>query len=132
MNLRFFEQLCPIEDLYFVSEEIRKVNENFKLFYNIKTKRYEIREGFEGNKFIISIESYPDEKLLEKLAFSDPQNIDKVFKKVEEENAKLLEKERTQLLESSFDCFKEIENFSTKTTHELERDVVKKIIEKDK
>ena len=109
------KNLIKVNDVYFISELIKNINPNFKLFFNTLFKRYEIHNTNERPSFVISCESYPNQTTIEKLLKTNKENMAILFKEIDENNKKLEEKKENELLDKTQSQFTELLNYLDKS-----------------
>ena len=83
--------LTEINDIYFISEKIKTINKNFKLFYNQISKHYEIHDISQKDSF----------GLVKKLYYTNKENMKNLFEEIELNNNKLQERFENNTLEHS-------------------------------
>lgn len=127
--MHFFKHLIKINDIYFISEKIKFLNQNFELFFNKKTNQFEIHDSSKNNSFVLSFSKYPNQNLLEKIEKTSTKNKN-IFKEIEEHNELLFEKKNKFLIEECSEYFDEILKFGEKTNNNISEKQIKKIIEK--
>lgn len=128
--MRFLKHLIKINDVYFISEQLKTINKNFELFYNKNTNRFEVHNTKSARSFIVSFDKYPNPNLIYKTLKSMNSDIEEISKEIENHNTKIQEKNNLEILQTASDNFREILNFSEKTNKELSQKQIKKIIEK--
>lgn len=102
MSEKYLEK---INDVYFISEQIKLINKNFKLFYNKKTNLYEVRDN---NNIVVTYQNYPDSNLIEKLHKTNKHNMKKLFLEIDEQNEKIIKNKEKELLTQSQSKISEI------------------------
>ena len=111
MNKKY---LSEINDVYFINEKLKSYDENLKIFYNKKAKRYEVHNNNIRNSFVISFGKYPDEGLIQKFFITNKSNISKTLKLIEEKNSELETSKNNLVCDNSNQKIKEIITFATK------------------
>lgn len=83
-------------DLYDIASRLKSVNENYRLYYNKKTDRYEVHNDAQRPSTLAFVVPYGelDARTVEYARFSSVQNAEKVFRDIEETNEKLEKQER--------------------------------------
>lgn len=128
--MRFLSNLIQISDVFFISQQLKQINSNYEIFYNTLTRNYEVHDTGKYNSFVISFSAYPNQNLIRKLHQSNAQNIQKIFKEIEENNKQLQDKNHKNLTDKSNQMLSEIFSYSQKTSGDLSKNLIKKIIEK--
>lgn len=124
------QYLQKINDVYFINEKIKEVNQHYELYYNTKLKRYEVHDL--SNKictFCISQTEYPNFSLIIKLFKTKRENAKKYLNEIENHNKELEIKQENHLLDSAKTKFSEVINFANKSTNKnLSREQILNII----
>ena len=124
--------LIPVSDIYFISEQIKRINSAFCLFYNTQFNRYEIHNTLVSPSFVISFSHYPDYRVIEKIYKTNKENMSILFKEIDEHNKKLDLKHSEQILDKSACQINEIFEFINKNpSASLEHLTLKNILEKE-
>lgn len=131
MKNAVFKNLQEINDVYFISELIKKLNKNYTLYYNQKINRYEIHDTQKTPSLIITYYSYPDQKLIEKLILTKPENSKKIFDQIEKHNEQLRIKNERENISKANDYLNEILHYGqSKVDFNISKEQIKKIINK--
>lgn len=128
--MRFLQSLIKINDIYYISEQLKNINQNYELFLNINTNKFEVHDTSKPNSFVVSYNKYPDQNLILKLIKSLSISSQEIFNQIEKHNHKLHEKQNLKINQMASDYFNEIFNFSEKITNEVSAGQIKKILEK--
>lgn len=128
--MRFLKHLVKINDIFFISEEIKKINPNFDIFYNKNLNHFEVHDTSRQNSFVISFNNYPNQNLLWKLLKSSSKKTTEILSEIEINNNKILENKRQKIMNKANDCLNEIFKFQEKQTSEISNTHIKNIIEK--
>ena len=124
-------RLLEINDIYFISKQIKDINPNFKLYYNNSTKKYEVHNFLEKPSLVVSFDRYPDYQLIEKLYYTNKNNMKKLFEEIENSNKKLELDLQNKILDTSQQQFNEIINFELSNPDKnLNKKQLLKILEK--
>lgn len=108
-----FNQLIKVQDIFFISERIKDINENYILFYNTKNHRYEIHDI--ANQICsecITFFDYPTKEILFRLKSSNKQNMQKLLIDIEKHNEKLENERKTAQTNTAKDKLKAIINYA--------------------
>jgi len=125
------KNLTLINDIFFISEQIKKINKNYRLFYNKNNNKYEVHNINNKESFVISFDSYPNQNLIKKLKETSKENFEKLFKEIELYNKKLEEDKEQAKIDCAKNQLSEIFNYAEKSpTQNLSSKEIKKIIEK--
>ncbi len=127
--MHFLNHLIKINDVFFISEKIKSSNQNFELFFNKKTKQFEIHDTSKPISFVLSFSKYPNQNLIKKIHKTSTKNKN-IFKEIEQHNNSISEKKNKILTEKCSEYFDEILKFSEKTNNNISEQQIKKIIEK--
>lgn len=130
MKNAFFKHLIKISDVFYISENIKKLNPNYEIFYNKNTASFEVHDGAKENSFVVSFDKYPNPNLEVKLEQTKVENKAKIFAEIENYNQKLYSLQTKNILNTANDFFTEILSYSNKSTGEISNQQIKKIIEK--
>ena len=123
--------LQKINDVYFISKLIKKLNKNFELYFNIKNNMYEIYDNSNMN-IVVTYKNYPDDKLIEKLLKTNQHNMKTLFNEIDEYNNKLTVNNEKQLINNTTDKINTIFNYFNKNPgKELTNIQIKNILEKE-
>lgn len=128
--MRFLQSLIKINDIYYISEQLKNINKNYELFLNINTNKFEVHDTSKPNSFVVSYNKYPDQNLILKLIKSLSISSQEIFNQIEQHNHELHEKQNLKINQMASDYFNEIFNFSEKITNEVSAGQIKKILEK--
>lgn len=128
--MRFLQSLIKINDIYYISEQLKNINKNYELFLNINTNKFEVHDTSKPNSFVVSYNKYPDQNLILKLIRSLSISSQEIFNQIEKHNHELHEKQNLKINQMTSDYFNEIFNFSEKITNEVSAVQIKKILEK--
>lgn len=128
--MRFLQSLIKINDIYYISEQLKNINKNYELFLNINTNKFEVHDTSKPNSFVVSYNKYPDQNLILKLIKSLSISSQDIFNQIEKHNHELHEKQNLKINQIASDYFNEIFNFSEKITNEVSAGQIKKILEK--
>lgn len=128
--MRFLQSLIKINDIYYISEQLKNINKNYELFLNINTNKFEVHDTSKPNSFVVSYNKYPDQNLILKLIKSLSISSQEIFNQIEKHNHELHEKQNLKINQMASDYFNEIFNFSEKITNEVSAVQIKKILEK--
>lgn len=128
--MRFLQSLIKINDIYYISEQLKNINKNYELFLNINTNKFEVHDTSKPNSFVVSYNKYPDQNLILKLIKSLSISSQEIFNQIEKHNHELHEKQNLKINQMALDYFNEIFNFSEKITNEVSSGQIKKILEK--
>lgn len=128
--MRFLQSLIKINDIYYISEQLKNINKNYELFLNINTSKFEVHDTSKPNSFVVLYNKYPDQNLILKLIKSLSISSQKIFNQIEKHNYELHEKQNLKINQMASDYFNEIFNFSEKITNEVSAGQIKKILEK--
>lgn len=128
--MRFLQSLIKINDIYYISEQLKNINKNYELFLNINTNKFEVHDTSKPNSFVVSYNKYPDQNLILKLIKSLSISSQEIFNQIEKHNHELHEKQNLKINQMASDYFNEIFNFSEKITNEVSAGQIKKILEK--
>lgn len=128
--MRFLQSLIKINDIYYISEQLKNINKNYELFLNINTNKFEVHDTSKSNSFVVSYNKYPDQNLILKLIKSLSISSQEIFNQIEKHNHELHEKQNLKINQMASDYFNEIFNFSEKITNEVSAGQIKKILEK--
>lgn len=128
--MRFLQSLIKINDIYYISEQLKNINKNYELFLNINTNKFEVHDTSKLNSFVVSYNKYPDQNLILKLIKSLSISSQEIFNQIEKHNHELHEKQNLKINQMASDYFNEIFNFSEKITNEVSAGQIKKILEK--
>ncbi len=128
--MRFLQSLIKINDIYYISEQLKNINKNYELFLNINTNKFEVHDTSKPNSFVVSYNKYPDQNLILKLIKSLSISSQEIFNQIEKHNHELHEKQNLKINQMASDYFNEIFNFSEKITNEMSAGQIKKILEK--
>lgn len=128
--MRFLQSLIKINDIYYISEQLKNINKNYELFLNINTNKFEVHDTSKPNSFVVSYNKYPDQNLILKLIKSLSISSQEIFNQIEKHNHELHEKQNLKINQMASDYFNEIFNFSEKITNEVTAGQIKKILEK--
>lgn len=128
--MRFLQSLIKINDIYYISEQLKNINKNYELFLNINTNKFEVHDTSKPNSFVVSYNKYPDQNLIIKLIKSLSISSQEIFNQIEKHNHELHEKQNLKINQMASDYFNEIFNFSEKITNEVSAVQIKKILEK--
>lgn len=128
--MRFLQSLIKINDIYYISEQLKNINKNYELFLNINTNKFEVHDTSKPNSFVVSYNKYPDQNLILKLIKSLSISSQDIFNQIEQHNHELHEKQNLKINQMASDYFNEIFNFSEKITNEVSAGQIKKILEK--
>ena len=128
--MRFLKNFIKINDTFFISEEIKKINPNYDLFYNKNLKHFEVHDTSKSNSFVLSFNSYPNQNLILKLLKSKTKSATEIFNEIENNNKKILKHKQQQTMTKANDCLNEIFRFQEKQTSEISNLQIKNIIEK--
>lgn len=124
-------KLIEINDVYFISNLIKKINSNFKLFYNQNSNKYEIHNFLEKPSLIISFSRYPDYGLIEKLYYTNKDNMKILFKNIELSNKNIEIKQQEMFLDKSNQQLNEIFHYELSNPGKtLSKKQIEKILEK--
>ncbi len=127
--MHFFKHLKPINDIFFVSNYLSKINTNYKLFYNTNLERYEVHDLKSKPSLLITYNKYPDQNLITKLLQTSKQNMSQLFKEIDIHNNKLNKQYEQNLLDTAKKQMHEIIKYSnSKPTINLSQNNLKKII----
>ena len=107
-----FKNLISVNDIFFISEDLKKINKNFKLFFNTLHSRYEIHDISKHNSFVLSYNRYPDRKLITKLYQTKKENMVKLFQEIEKHNEKLEIDKQNKLIDESKQKLNEFVKFT--------------------
>jgi len=123
--------LEKINDVYFISDQIKKINKNFELFFNKKTSLYEVRNK-NNYELVITYKNYPDYGLIEKLYKTNKENMKNLFIEIEKENEKINNKKTKDLIDRSSNQISMIFNYLvSQPSKDLTSNQIKNIIEKE-
>lgn len=77
-------------DVFFITQRIKEIDENYFIKYNTKTKKFEIHHKAQmSNSFCLSIPyDTLDERTLEYVRKTRIENIEDLIRKIDEENLK--------------------------------------------
>ena len=130
MNKFFKQHLQPINDVYFISDRIKEINPNYKLFYNTYFNRFEVHDtSLQSGTLCNTFNAYPSAMYLEKLIKTRRENMAKLFQEIELANAKLDQERDEKFLDIASQQFKEISSYSSqKVGQNLTPSQIKKII----
>lgn len=128
--MRFLQSLIKINDIYYISEQLKNINKNYELFLNINTNKFEVHDTSKPNSFVVSYNKYPDQNLILKLIKCFSISSQEIFNQIEKHNHELHEKQNLKINQKASDYFNEIFNFSEKITNEVSAGQIKKILEK--
>ncbi len=128
--MRFLQSLIKINDIYYISEQLKNINKNYELFLNINTNKFEVHDTSKPNSFVVSYNKYPDQNLILKLIKCLSISSQEIFNHIEQHNHELHEKQNLKINQMASDYFNEIFNFSEKITNEVSAGQIKKILEK--
>ncbi len=128
--MRFLQSLIKINDIYYISEQLKNINKNYELFLNINTNKFEVHDTSKLNSFVVSYNKYPDQNLILKLIKCLSISSQEIFNQIEKHNHELHEKQNLKINQMASDYFNEIFNFSEKITNEVSAGQIKKILEK--
>lgn len=128
--MRFLQNLIKINDIYYISEQLINIKQNYELFLNINTNKFEVHDTSKPNSFVVSYNKYPDQNLILKLIKSLSISSQEIFNQIEKHNHELHEKQNLKINQMASDYFNEIFNFSEKITNEVSAGQIKKILEK--
>lgn len=128
--MRFLQSLIKINDIYYISEQLKNINKNYELFLNLNTNKFEVHDTSKPNSFVVSYNKYPDQNLILKLIKSLSISSQEIFNQIEKHNHELHEKQNLKINQMASDYFNEIFNFSEKITNEVSAVQIKKILEK--
>ena len=78
-----------------IVKRIKKIDKNYKLFYNTKKDAFELHNQKQlFSSFCLSFPyKFIDERMVDYTLKTRSQNKDKIFKEIEEQNKKLIEEE---------------------------------------
>ena len=126
------KNLTKINDVFYISHHIKKLNPNFDLFFNTLLNRYEIHNLIANPSFVISFYDYPDNRIIDKLLKTNKDNMANLFKEIEEQNALIEINKNKDLLDKSKNQINELFNFiNKKPSQSLDKSSVKNILEKE-
>ena len=121
--------LQEINDIYFINKRIKQINLNYKIFYNTLAKRYEVHDlSNPKHSLCVTTTNYPSFNLIKKLIITKRENIKTLISQIENDNSNLEQIKTNNLLDKSNEKFKEIINYSQKTTHSLTKTEIDKIV----
>lgn len=121
--------LEPVNDIFFISERIKEINENYKLFYNKKLKRYEVHDFSNMLTLCVTYNKYPNDKLIKKLTLTKKENARRYIKEIEAENQKLEKENEMKILNNSLDKLNEVFHYAElNSTSDLSKEQIKYII----
>ena len=127
MKNAFFKNLIKFNDIYFISEIIKEENKNYELFYNKLSKQYVIIDNSK-KQTCITFNHYPDHRVLDKLDKTKIENARKLFKEIELNNQKIEQEKFATMQDLATSQLEEIISFASKTTCDLSKQQIKKII----
>ena len=123
------QNLKTINDIFFISNRIKKINKNYKLYYNLKTQMYEVHDiSKPQHSLCITTKDYPSFQILKTLIKSKKENMHSLFLEIEKHNKNIDQEKQQKTLDLSTQKFKEILNFSQNKTSSLSREEIQKII----
>ena len=126
------KNLTKINDVFYISHHIKKLNPNFDLFFNTLLNRYEIHNLIANPSFVISFYDYPDNRIIDKLLKTNKDNMANLFKEIEEQNALIEINKNKDLLDKSKNQINELFNFiNKKPSQSLDKSSLKNILEKE-
>lgn len=128
--MRFFKHLILVNDTFYISEEIKNINKNYRLFYNKNLCQYEVHNITKNQSFVLCFKNYPNQNLITNLLNSGSKQPKTIFKEIEENNMKIFENNQNKIFNKANDCLNEVFKFSEKTTSDISQKQIKKIIEK--
>lgn len=121
--------LQEVNDIYFISEQIKQINPSYKLFYNTLHNRYEVHDlSNPFHSLCVTTKDYPSSNLIKTLITTKKENMSALLKQIEEDNQKLDTLKQNNLLDISNQKFKEILNYSQTITHSLSQENISKIV----
>lgn len=95
-------------DMFNISKRIKRINKNYCLVFNLKTKNYELyfKNGFSFERELVLNFDFLDFRTIKKVIETRTRNLEKLIKKIEEENKKLEEKNIENLKDESISKIK--------------------------
>ena len=126
------KDLVEVKDMFFLYKRIKKINPNYVLLFNLKTKKYEVHDmlnRFDSKCLTISHNDL-NAKLEYKLFVSRRENMKKLFLEIEENNKKLENREINLALEKAKYKTGEILRFANNSSRDLSQNEIKNIIQK--
>ncbi|MBQ3158556.1 MAG: hypothetical protein IJB98_02560 [Clostridia bacterium] len=118
-----------VNDVYFINKQIKKINKNYELFYNLNNQKYEIHDiSKPKHSLCLSSPVYPSLEMIKKLIKTSTQNMKSLFKEIDAHNKQLDEQKQFQALDTSNQKFKEIMKYAETKPNALSKEEINKII----
>lgn len=121
------EYLEKYTDLLNISGRIKEIDAGYELFFNKKLKRFEVHNNSCVDSFVCLV-PFLDARLIEKLILTRRENMQKFFKKLDEENEKLEAKKQNEILSDAKDKIGEIAKYSFNINRDLTTPEIQKIL----
>ena len=116
--------------MYNIYSRIKDIDQNYELFWNNASRVFEIHDT--SNKMcslcLIVRANELDARVLYKLFVTRRQNMKKLFKEIEESNAKFEESKKRDALSECNGFFREIMDFASRKSNDLTANDIQKII----
>ena len=78
-----------VNDLYDIAWRLRSINDSYRLYYNVKKHRYEVRNATtDALEFVVPFNEL-DARTVEYARYTSVQNAKQVFEDIERNNRKL-------------------------------------------
>ena len=122
--------LSRVRDMYGLSGRIKKINKNYELVFNYKSKKYEVHD-FSNHVCSLCLQIEPNEldsRILRKLVLTRRENMARLFKSIDEQNKKMQEQNIGELKNQCGELFEDVMGYACRTSRELEAEDIKKII----
>jgi len=110
--------LQKVNDVYFISSQIKEINPDLDLYFNISKNRYELHNRKENPSLCLTFFHYPDYRLIEKLIKTSKDNINSLIKEIDQNNQKLELNKESNLLSKAQDQLKEVFKYAEKQGNE--------------
>lgn len=102
------------EDTFNVVKRLKQINPNYELVYNTKLQRFELYTNNLKNLELVFSQTKIDKRMIDYVQKTRIENIDKLIKQIDEENAKLEMQNDKTLKNEAIDKIKEVIEYDSK------------------
>lgn len=109
--MKKYSNLVKVNDVYFISEQIKLIDNNYELYYDYKTRKYIVLDKY-LNEIVLSSEEYPSYQTIKRLHITKRENFLKLLNEIEENNLKIEESNNKRLFDKANEQITELVNYT--------------------
>lgn len=105
-------------DMFHISERLKRINKNYYILFNQKKLRFEVHSSEQLNNsycFLVPNNKL-DKRVLDYVFYSNINNFDSIISKIDNDNAKIINNNRLDKLDSTSQISKEIFDYESGCT----------------